>query len=364
MKEPEDSGRSSHTSDAAWSRIVDYVAGRASTDERAALEEAAARDEALRAAIEEARLAWERSARVLHTTVDSATVDRAWSRLEQAMRASGAERPAAPRVIPFRDRLPRTARHPRRSWRRIAALAAVAMLAIALGVTWTLSRNRGAAPVAMEQLATAAGERLPLTLEDGTEIVLAPGSRLAVPVHFTGDTREVTLTGRAYFHVRHDATRPFLVHARGVETRVLGTEFSVDAYPGDGTVEVMVRSGGVAVRRVSSDARDGVVLTRGQRALVDSAGPVRVESGVDTDARLSWTSGRLVFDRAPLSEVLTEVEHWYGLTVELRDPALGSRRLTATFQRESPDAVMQIIATLVDARVARSGSTIILAPRQ
>jgi transmembrane sensor len=71
------------------------------------------------------------------------------------------------------------------------------------------------------------------TLPDGTTVVLNKKSKLSYPVEFTGSTREVFLTGEAFFDVAHNPSKPFKVHTGVFVTKVLGTAFSIKAYPGD-----------------------------------------------------------------------------------------------------------------------------------
>lgn len=104
------------------------------------------------------------------------------------------------------------------------------------------------------------------------------------------------------------------------------------------------------------------MLTGGDRAVVDAAGGFTVHEGVDVDALLSWTTGRLVFERVALADVVADLERWYDVTILVADPALASRRLTAAFDREPLDTVLETVGKLVDARVQRDGQHIVLSP--
>jgi ferric-dicitrate binding protein FerR (iron transport regulator) len=192
--------------------------------------------------------------------------------------------------------------------------------------------------------------------------VLAPGSRLRTPERFGSGPREISLTEHAYFEVASDSARPFLVNAGGVVTRVLGTEFDVRAYRENEPVRVVVRSGRVSVRPVAAPAATARVLGRGDRAVVDSSGTVQVDGGLDVDALLSWTSGRLTFDRAPLHEVVPELERWFDLEIEM-DPSLSQRRLSAIFEDEPVDTVLQLVGDAVKVRVQRDGRRVVVSPQ-
>ena len=81
------------------------------------------------------------------------------------------------------------------------------------------------------EVSTPAGTTTPITLSDGTQVLLGANSRLEYAKHFSAGKREVTLTGEARFNVAKDAGRPFIVHTEQIQTQVLGTVFDVKAYP-------------------------------------------------------------------------------------------------------------------------------------
>src|SRR2546423_1672069 len=85
-----------------------------------------------------------------------------------------------------------------------------------------------------------------------------------------------------------------------------------------------------------------------------------VRRGVDVGRQLAWTRGVLAFDGTPLGEVVRTLERWYNVEIRLDDSALAARRLTATFQNESIDLVLQRIALTVGLRVERADGSVIL----
>ena len=74
-----------------------------------------------------------------------------------------------------------------------------------------------------------AGQRIDLTLEDGTKVKMNSGAVLSYPAMFSKDSREVNLRGEAFFEVSHNSARPFTVHTFASDIRVLGTKFNVNA---------------------------------------------------------------------------------------------------------------------------------------
>ncbi|WP_254412624.1 FecR family protein [Dyadobacter diqingensis] len=86
-----------------------------------------------------------------------------------------------------------------------------------------------------------------IRLEDGSAVVLKPGSNITFPKHFDKQKRLVQLTGEAFFEISRNPNRPFFVYAGKSVTKVLGTSFNVRAFEADDAITVKVKTGKVAV---------------------------------------------------------------------------------------------------------------------
>lgn len=208
--------------------------------------------------------------------------------------------------------------------------------------------------------ATVAGETATLRLGDGSEVLLGPETELHFPARFRGRTRDVRLRGSAYFNVSSDERRPFMVHATGTVTRVLGTRFLVRAYEDDTEVEVAVAEGQVTVRRDTAPESDAAVVSEGQLARVHDAGGAEVVDDANIDALLSWTEGRVVFSARPLPEVVRELERWYGQTIRIAEPSVAERRVTLSFEDTSLDEILEVLAVSLELRVEPEGDGVVL----
>ena len=194
----------------------------------------------------------------------------------------------------------------RGGWNR-RALAAALVGAIALAGIGTVLKLH-AVPGAVEEVyATDLGEQRNVTLSDGSVIHLDTASEVAVKM--TSGQRNVRLRdGRARFNVAHDSDRPFIVQAGQARVQALGTVFDVSR-AADG-VGVDLFQGGVEVRREGQSSVQPVRLSPGDHVQVSaSAAPLRVVR-FDPASRWSWTSGRLLFNGAPLTQVAAEVNRY------------------------------------------------------
>jgi transmembrane sensor len=206
---------------------------------------------------------------------------------------------------------------------------------------------------------TARGERATVTLHDGTRVVLGPASRLRVendPGHYTTTAR---LDGEGVFSVRHDAARTFVVQTARAETRDLGTTFGVRDYASDPGAQVVVREGSVAVAATVGEHASGATLRANDIAMVDSDGQIRSRHG-SVASLLEWGDGTLMFDAAPLTDVVQDMGRWFDLDIRIGTATLGDRRVTASFTTESADDAVRIVADALGLTVVHDGRVVTL----
>lgn len=187
-----------------------------------------------------------------------------------------------------------------------------------------------------------------VTLADGSVVFLYQNSRLSYPKQFTSTSRDVYLTGQAFFQVQKDPSKPFLVYANELVTKVLGTSFFVKAYDNDQHVQVTVRTGKVSVftqsdrqaeTQKTSRELGGMILTPNQQAtLVRSdkrlmrtliANPVRVDADNQTLIK------SFVFKQTPIAEVFAALERAYGVDIVFDESLMAHCTLTARLDDES-----------------------------
>jgi transmembrane sensor len=195
-----------------------------------------------------------------------------------------------------------------------------------------------------ETFATANRERAELRLSDGTRIRLAPASRIRVAADYGEQQRAIYLEGQGYFEVKHDASRPFSVHAGTAVARDMGTEFAVRSYAEDRAVQVVVRTGAVAMSGVGR-------LDAGDVGRLEIDGTSSLTRGVAVDSLLTWLDGRLVFHDAPLATVLAELRRWHDVDVHLADPALGTLPFTGVLTDASFRSSISLVAATLGLRV-------------
>jgi transmembrane sensor len=206
---------------------------------------------------------------------------------------------------------------------------------------------------------TGVGVRDSVTLSDGTRIVIGPLSSVTIPADYGVNSRSVLVRGDAWFDVVHDERKPFTVHAGNAAIVDVGTRFAVSSDAAAG-VSVSVTEGAVSLSQLNSPAGQGVILQAGDNGRLEPDGRVVSGRGKATADDLAWRDGRLVFREAELAEVAGSMRKWYGIEMKIADKSLNNRHLTATFNGESADRVLETIKLALGAEIERHGDTAIV----
>mgnify|MGYP000681987538 CR=1 FL=1 len=208
---------------------------------------------------------------------------------------------------------------------------------------------------AYNELVVPVGGECHVLLDDGTDVWLNADSKLKYPIVFNGESREVVLSGEAYFEVKKD-NRPFIVNLESGDITVLGTSFGVSAYPGYPNYTTLVQ-GSV---RFTSLRREQIVLTPGEQAVVDISGSLKKRS-VDVEEFIGWKDGVFIFKDKPLAEIMKILERWYGVHVIFQDESLKELEYTGSLERyNSINTFLQLLEKLEEIRYEIKENTIAL----
>lgn len=225
----------------------------------------------------------------------------------------------------------------------VAAYAAAVALLVGFtyGVTLRYFVSRQAMAEARTTLYVPAGQRIELTLSDGTEVWLNSQTRFTYPALFAGKERRVSLEGEAFFEVAENPEQPFIVSSQGVEMKVLGTKFNVYSYPGKEAIRTSLLEGGLKVYFPHAES-EGIILKPDEQVSIKGT-RMQVGSLPHADYFL-WREGIYSFVNEPLIDILKKLELYYDVKIVVKDSSIYNWEYTGKFrQRDGIDQILQMI---------------------
>lgn len=210
--------------------------------------------------------------------------------------------------------------------------------------------------------ATKSGERKRIRLQDGTSVLLNAKSSLSIIKGFNTKTREVNLTGEAFFDVVHCKDVPFIVHTSDFKINVLGTAFNVKAYPDEVTSEATLIRGLITMEAV--DGKGGIITLKPSQKVtfykkviatkktnLSKPSLARPEIAINhytlikdsTIVETAWTKNRIEIYDQDFDEIKDVLEKWYNVEIKFTNTAVEKYRFTATFSNETLEEALKAL---------------------
>jgi ferric-dicitrate binding protein FerR (iron transport regulator) len=335
--------------------ITRYFTGEATPEEIHSLSSWIASDPANAAGFEEIRKEWQI---VMAREIDAqVNVEEEWRRIEQKLSPQPVlVRPVTVSVVPEAPIIPGSSGGPGLRVYLIRASLIAAVILVLLFPAWIAYRYFTKAGIT--QLTASTGI-LDSTLPDGTIVTLNTGSSLVYPGDFGKRSREVTITGEGYFEVATDSLRPFIIASGDARVQVTGTSFYINTLKEGGNLEVVLVEGSVAVY-FDGTWSAGKTIIPGEKAELFLSGRRIVISPNNDPNFLAWKTRRLVFLDDALDTVIETLGRVYNRQIALATQDLASCRLTATFERQTLESVLQVLEATLDIRAEITSAEIIL----
>lgn len=245
-----------------------------------------------------------------------------------------------------------------RSWKYVL-LAAASVIGVIVFIS--LFNKHEKFPVnttSKNEMVTQKGSRSRIVLPDSTIVVLNADSKISYDEMFTDKNRVVTLSGEAYFDVKHDAAHPFIIHTTKADVKVLGTAFNVRSYPQENIFETALIRGRVEVS-LKDQPEKKIILTPSQKIVIHSdtvSTHKLITKGIKDEvlltsvttinnviAETSWVNDQMAFVNTPLYEIAKELERKFNVRVNFKTPAAMNYRYTGVFDHPRLDEVLNII---------------------
>jgi len=285
-------------------------------------------------------------------------------------------------LVPHRSRV---------RWLWLAAGVAASVLIFFL--VYSPSEKKDGNPVASNTISTRPGSKSKVELPDGTQVWLNADSKLTYGQNFLGNTREVTLTGEAYFDVAHATSAetgqriPFIIHTSSIDIKVLGTAFNVRSYPGEKTTETALIRGSVEVTLHNNPDKkivlkpDEKLIVKNDNATIVSTKIVQADSIAahtenepmmtlskirpykeDTTVHYEtmWVKNKLAFENESFDRMMPELERWYNVTIILKNESLNGLHFTGVFENKSLADVIEALSISRGFRYEIKGAQVII----
>ncbi len=291
-------------------------------------------------ALEEYRKVWEKTKKA--QPLEQVDVNAAWKRFENAINEKEEKKIEGGRVIGLFSR-------------KVSRIAAVIVLLIATGLAFYLYDHLSNPEI---HFATTSTEIKIIELSDGTKVTLNGNSTFDYRKKLGKEKRKVRLDGEAYFEVTRDETRPFVIETEATSVTVLGTRFNVNTHTKNESVEVVVNSGKVAFEARMGNQR--VILEKGEKGNYSKTAKTIAKSANDDPNFIAWKTKKLIFEDRTLAYVVSVLNRVYHVNIRIENQGTALCRMTATFNNQPLDEVLEVISLALDLTKTGTNENIVL----
>ncbi|SDP28041.1 FecR family protein [Mucilaginibacter sp. OK268] len=163
---------------------------------------------------------------------------------------------------------------------------------------------------------TPKGGQYQVILPDGTKVWLNALSYLKFPASFSGKTRQVEISGEAYFEVARNPAKPFIVKSTRAEITVLGTHFNVNDYPDEAFSKTTLLEGSVKIKGKQAVG----TLKPGDQALLNESDEMKIAKDVNIEEAVAWKNGIFEFNSADITSIMRQAARWYDINIIYAGP--------------------------------------------
>jgi ferric-dicitrate binding protein FerR (iron transport regulator) len=243
---------------------------------------------------------------------------------------------------------------------RWGQFAAAALLPVFILLTAYFYRENSLMITDEMIVSTEKGERAGITLPDGTSVYLNWDSRLRyTPKEYNKKERKINFDGEGYFQVYRNKDVPFLIHAKGLHIKVMGTAFNLSVREYNKTAELVLEEGNVLLTAIKSNKK--VMLLPNEKAILDQlTGDITVISENNVKNASAWRRGDLIFRNTCLSDILQAIEDNYNVSIRAQCEDLFNDRFTGILPLSNLNEVLTVIEKSYHLKAEITGKEIVL----
>lgn len=207
---------------------------------------------------------------------------------------------------------------------------------------------------------TAPDGQKKIRLPDGSLIWLNGGTKVRYSINKKNNTRMLYLSGQAFFDIKQDANRPFIVKTDHASIKVLGTRFDVAAYPDEKITEAVLMGGSILFTTHKGSKEINTPVEPGQKISINYlSGQLKVMN-VDTAFYTLWKEGKLLFRNESFGHVARAMEHKYGIQIIFKDQSLQKERLNGYLEKESLEEALEALKLTLQFQYAIKDGEVII----
>lgn len=230
-------------------------------------------------------------------------------------------------------------------------VAAVTLLILSLGISGLYISNNDLFSKKITVATNNDQKNLLVTLPDGSKIVLNRNTHLSYHANFGEQSRNVSLSGEAFFDISRDTLKPFIIEAGNARVKVVGTSFNVITNTSDAACEVYVKTGKVML--TGNSGSQSVILDP------EFVGTVNEKSTGKTLNKnpnyLAWRSDKLFYNGQKLDVVFHDLRRVYNMDIVADDSSITQNIWTSPIETQSPDTIIRLICASFNLSYTKEG---------
>jgi transmembrane sensor len=256
--------------------------------------------------------------------------------------------------------------------KRLTIFSFIALIVLTTGIVYFITqKGKPESPTqAISSIVTKNGNRTKILLPDGSQVWLNAGSNLDYNnSDFNKHLREVTLNGEAYFDVTKNAEKPFIIHTKKMDIKVIGTAFNVRSYSDEKVAEASLIRGSIEVtlkdrknRKIILEPNEKISIATddAEQAISNTGKTIAAKNTTQTIlpfaidelkpnpkakiiAEIAWTQNKLYFEDENFENIALMLERWFGKKIVIQSEPLKKVRYTGNFENETMDAVLSYL---------------------
>lgn len=261
-----------------------------------------------------------------------------------------------------------------RTLKTLGKVAAVALILVSLGLNFGWLFKAGKPSGELMTIEAPKGAKSLVTLLDGTTVILNSGSKIQYSADYNKTTRDIFLSGEAYFTVAKNKSLPFKVHTGKLIIKAIGTVFNVKAYPDEKSIETTLVEGLISIENTNANAdskliylkpnqhavyfktRDEMEVVNREQMSIDSSmqkiepiapGNLVLTPNPSIDVYTSWKDKQLVFKGERFGDFTLRLERLYDTEIKIADPEISQYKITGSIEQENLEMVMKALQLIV-----------------